>query len=48
MELDMSNIKPTVLSAITVFLMVAITVPLAKWLLNKYHVPGFTDLVNSI
>ncbi len=48
MELDMSNIKPTVLSAITVFLLVMVTVPLAKWAFNRYPVPGLTDLVNAI
>lgn len=48
MELDMSNVKPTVVSAITILLIVMIMVPLAKWTLNKYPVPGLTDLVNSI
>lgn len=48
MELDMSNVKPTVVSAITILLIVMITVPLSKWLLNRYPVPGLTDLVNAI
>jgi hypothetical protein len=48
MEFDMANIKPTVLSALTVLLLVAVTVPLAKYALNRWHVPGLTELVNSI
>jgi hypothetical protein len=44
----MSNIKPSILSALTILLIVAITVPLAKWALNRYPVPGLTDLVNAI
>lgn len=48
MEFDMSNIKPTVLSAITILLIVAITVPMSKYILNRWPVPGLTDLVNSI
>lgn len=46
--IDMSNVKPSVLSMITIFLIVLITVPLAKVALNKFPVPGLTDLVNSI
>jgi hypothetical protein len=48
MEIDMSNIKPTLLSALTVLLLVAVTVPLAKYALNRWHVPGLTELVNAI
>lgn len=48
MELDMSNVKPTVLTALTILLMVMITVPLAKYTLNRWRVPGLTDLVNAI
>lgn len=48
MQLDMSNLKPTVLSAITVLLVVMVTVPLAKFALNKYRVPGLTDLINAV
>lgn len=44
----MSNIKPTLLSAATILLIVVITVPLAKWALNRYPVPGLTALVNAV
>jgi hypothetical protein len=47
-EVDMSNIKPTVLSALTVLLIVVITVPLAKVALNRWPVPGLTQLVNAV
>lgn len=49
MELDFADVKPTVLNAIIITLMIAITVPLLKWVTNKYNVfPPFTQLVNSI
>lgn len=48
MEFDMSDLKPTVVSALMVLLLVAVTVPLAKFLVNKYPVPGLTDLINAI
>lgn len=48
MDIDMSNVKPGVLSAITVLLLVMITVPLAKYVLNRWPVPGLTDLANAI
>lgn len=47
-EFDMADVKPTILSALTVFLLVLITVPLAKVVLNKYQVPGLTNLVNAV
>lgn len=47
-EIDMSNVKPTVLTAVTILLIVLITVPLAKWALNMYPVPGLTQLVNAV
>jgi hypothetical protein len=48
MEFDFSDIKPSVLNAITILLIVMITVPLAKWGLNKWPVPGLTQLVNAV
>lgn len=46
--IDVADIKPSVLSALTVFIMVAVTVPLAKYVLNRWPLPGVTPLVNSI
>lgn len=46
--IDVADVKPSVLSAFTIFAMVAITVPLAKWLFNRWPVPGVTPLVNAI
>lgn len=47
-EIDFSNVKPGVLSALTILLIVMITVPLAKYVLNRWRVPGLTDLVNAV
>lgn len=46
--LDLADVKPSLLSALTIFVIVAITVPLAKWFFNRYPVPGVTPLVNAI
>ncbi len=48
MVIDMSDIKPSVASALVIFLVVLITVPLAKFVLNRWPVPGLTGLVNAI
>ena len=48
MEFDFSDIKPSVLNALTILLLIMITVPLAKYVLNRFPVPGLTDLVNAI
>jgi hypothetical protein len=47
-EIDMANIKPSVLSALTLLLLIMVTVPLAKYVLNRWPVVGLTDLVNAI
>lgn len=48
LEFEMSDIKPTVLSLLFVFFAVVITVPVGKFILSKWKVPGLTDLVNSV
>lgn len=45
MELDFSDVKPTVLSALTIFLIVVVTVNLGKFLATKYHIPGLSELI---
>jgi hypothetical protein len=46
--LDFADIKPSVLNAVMITLVVIVMIPLAKFLLNKYPVRGLTDLVNSV
>lgn len=48
MDFDMSDIKPNALNFITIALIVIIMIPLAKWVLNRWRVPGLTDLVNAV
>jgi hypothetical protein len=48
MEFDFSDIKPSVVTALTVLLLVMVTVPLAKYVLNRWPVPGLSDLVNAV
>lgn len=45
---DMSNIKPSIYSALVVLGIVIVTVPLAKYAFNRFPVPGLTPLVNAI
>ncbi len=48
MELDFSDLKPSVLNAITVALIIIIMIPLLKFVFNKWRVPGLTDLINAV
>ena len=48
MFVDMSNLKPTIYNAIIILACVIITVPLAKYAVNRFPVPGLTPLVNAI
>jgi hypothetical protein len=45
---DMADVKPSVLSFITVGMMAAIFIVLLKFIFNKWRVPGFTQLANAI
>jgi hypothetical protein len=47
MKLDLAEIKPSVYNLVILTFMVVIGLNLAKWLLNKYPIPGLTDLVNA-
>lgn len=48
MEFDFSDIKPSVLNALTIALTVVIMIPLLKYTFNRWPVPGLTDLVNAV
>lgn len=48
LKLDMAGVMPSLINALVILLIVAITVPAAKWALAKYPVPGLSDLVNAI
>jgi hypothetical protein len=48
MTFDFSDVRPGVVNAMIIFGIVAVTVPLAKWVLNRYPLPGLTSLVNAI
>lgn len=45
---DFADVKPSVVNALIIFMIVAVTVPLAKYIFNRYPVVGVTPLVNSI
>jgi hypothetical protein len=48
MNLDMADVKPSVLSFLLVTVMAIVGIALAKFLLNKWPVKGLTPLVNSV
>lgn len=48
MEFDFSDVKPSVLNALTISLIVIITIPLWKWALNRWPIPGLKDLVQAV
>lgn len=48
MELDFASIKPSVLNALIITLIIIVTIPLFRWALNTYPVPGLTDLINAV
>jgi hypothetical protein len=47
-ELDMADVKPSLLSWIVVGLMAVTFIAVAKWALNRWTVPGLTELINSV
>lgn len=47
MELDLADVKPSVFNLVILTFMVVIGLNLGKWLLNKYPIPGLTELFNA-
>jgi hypothetical protein len=48
MELDMADVKPTVVSWVIVTLMAVAGIALLKVAVRRWPVPGLVDLVNSV
>jgi hypothetical protein len=48
MMLDMADVKPTIQSWLIVTLMAIAGIIAAKVILNRWKVPGLTDLVNAV
>lgn len=48
MELAMSDVKPTVLSFVTVTIMAVTGIVLLKWFVSKYPVPGLSEIVAAV
>ncbi len=45
---DMADVKPSVLSFVTVTLMAVAGIALMKWAVKRWPVPGLSDLVNAV
>lgn len=46
--LDMADVKPSLVSFVTVGLMAILFIALAKVVLARWKIPGLSDLVNSV
>jgi len=47
-SVDFSSVKPSVLNAVIILLIVIITVPLAKYAVTKFPIPGLTPLIQAV
>jgi len=48
MNLDFADVKPSLLSWVIVGLMAVTFIVVAKWAVNKWKLPGITDLINAV
>ena len=48
MDLDMSDVKPSVVSFVTVTLMAVTGIVLLKWLVSKWPIPGVAEVVSAV
>jgi hypothetical protein len=48
MELDLHDIKPSLMSAVVILGVVIVGVPLLKWAMAKWPVKGLADLINAV
>ncbi len=47
-DLDLADVKPSVLSWLIIGLMSVTFIAFFKWVLTRYQVPGLTDLMHSV
>ncbi len=47
-DLDMADVKPSVLSWIVVGLMAVTFIAVVKYATTKWYVPGLTEVVNAV
>jgi hypothetical protein len=47
MEVDMSDVKASVISFVIVGIMALLFIVGGKWVTNRWKVPGLTDLFNA-
>lgn len=45
---DLADTKPSIWSALIFVAMALVLIPTTKWALNKWPVPGLTDLANAM
>jgi riboflavin transporter FmnP len=48
MKLDFADVKPSLVSWVIVGLMASTFIVLAKWLVNKYPIPGVSEVINAV
>lgn len=45
---ELADVKPSILSLLTVTLMAIVGITFLKWAMVKFPIPGFSDLVASV
>lgn len=45
---ELSNLKPSIYNAMVILGIVIIGIPLLKFAMSKYSVPGLGNLINSV
>ncbi len=48
LEFDFSDVKPSVFNALLISLIVILTIPLWKWAMDRWPVPGLSQLVKAV
>lgn len=47
-DLDMADVKPSVLSWIVVGLMAVTFIAVMKYAVNRWYIPGFTEVITAV
>lgn len=48
MDLDLADVKPSVVSWVMVTLLAVTGIALLKWVTTRWRIPGLTELVNAV
>lgn len=48
MKLDFAQMKPGIVNCVILFLMILVVVPVGKYALTQFYIPGLSELAKAV